>query len=241
MRAAQWLLALAMAAATWMTFSVPDAEAFREPKLARIIFFHLPCAFITTIFLFAGAFYSIRYLRRRNWTDEIKAVTANELAGLFGVLTMTTGILFSKVQWGEWWQWDPRQTSFLLLLMLIGAYFALRVAFSGEQRRAANSAAYSAAMLLPAIFLIFVFPRLRGVQSFHPNQTITSGGFDRTYGSTILTVGVLLFIVAIWFFRLRVRVSQAELTLEAHLERMDDRGRPTDTGVVGPVPVPVED
>jgi heme exporter protein C len=240
-RAAQWLLALAMGAATWMVFSAPDAEGFQQPKLARIIFFHLPCAFITVIFLFVGAFYSFKYLRHKQWINEIKAATANEIAGLFAVLTMLTGILFSKVQWGAWWQWDPRQTSFLLLLMLFGGYFGLRAAFGEERRRALNSGAYSVAMLLPAIFLIFVFPRLKFVQSFHPNETLTSGGFDRTYGSTLLTVGILLFVVAVWLFRLRVRVGQAELALEAHLERMDDRGRPTDSGVVGPVPISHED
>lgn len=237
----RWLLALALAAATWFTFAVPPAKSFQEPNLARIIFFHLPCALITVVFLFVGAFYSFRYLRGRRVMDEVKGSTANEIGGIFGVLTMLTGILFSKVQWGAWWQWDPRQTSFLLLLLLFGGYFGLRASFADEGRRALNSAAYSVAMLLPAIFLIFVYPRLKFVQSFHPNQTILSGGFDRTYGSVLLAVGLLLLFVAIWLFRLRVRVGEAQIALEAHLAAMDDRSHPTGSGVVGPVPISHQD
>lgn len=243
MRAGKYVLALAMAAGVWMSFWAPDAKGFVNSRLARIIFFHLPCAISTTIFLFVGAWYGLGYLRTRNWSYEIKSAAANEMGFTLGVLTMITGVLFSEMQWGEWWQWDPRQTSFLLVLFLFAGYFALRAGFSEGRRRAANSAAYSVAMLLPAIFLIFVFPRLPYVQriSFHPSQTIVQGGFDRIYSSVLWPICGLILIVAVWLFRMRVRAFELEHLLEESNEGLDDRGRPTDSGVVGPVHISDED
>lgn len=239
MRVAKFGLALAMAGVTWMSFSAPDAKSFLNPRLARIIFFHLPCAIVTTIFLLVGAWYSLQYLRTRSWRHEIRAAAANEMGFTLGILTMVTGVLFSKVQWGQWWMWDPRQTSFLLVLFLFAGYFALRGAFAEERRRAANAAAYSVAAVLPAVFLIFVFPRLPYVQkvSFHPSQTIATGGFDRTYSTVVWSVCVLLLVLVTWLFRLRVRASEFETILEDRSERLDGSGSPTDSGVVRPVHV----
>ena len=178
------LLALAIAATTVWGFMVPGAALFVEPDLARILFWHLPNAFITTIFLFVGAWHSLKTLRgQADLNFDIKAEAANELAMVFGLITMATGVLFSRAQWGQWWQWDPRQTSFLLVLLILFAYFAMRAAFSDPAKRAANSAAYGLAAMLPILFLIFVFPRLPQIvsASFHPSQTIPGGYLKGEY------------------------------------------------------------
>src|SRR5437660_7683273 len=114
----RWIFAIAMGLATLAAFLVPPAQNFREPELARIIFSHLPCAICTPIFFFFGSYLSFQSLRRRSIDWDVRAAAANKLGYVLAILTMATGILFSKTQWGTWWQWDPRQTSFLLLLLL---------------------------------------------------------------------------------------------------------------------------
>jgi heme exporter protein C len=242
--AARLLLALLVGVVTLWTFIVPDAIAFQEPALARIVFFHLPPAFLATAFLIAGSYFSVRYLmqRVRHW-DE-RAVSANEMGFLLAIVTMATGILFSRVQWGAWWQWDPRQTSFLMVLLLYAAYFALRAAFGDESKRAASAAAYGAAMLLPVVFLIFVYPRLEHVReiSFHPSMTVkhtiegTGQGFDQNYWTVVLAVFIVMLVVSVWAYRMRVRAGLLEQALEDEVGNLEAvGGHPAPTGVVRPI------
>lgn len=238
---ARYGLLVLFAVATVEAFRAPPAPAFQKPDLARLIFFHLPCAITATLFLFFGSYLSLRYLRAKTPDWDVRAVAANELGSLLAVLTMITGVLFSKVQWGAWWQWDPRQTSFLMLLLLYAAYFALRGGIADPIRRAANSAAYSVAMVLPTIFLVFVFPRLPQVQSFHPSNTVAGGGFDATYGRLIGLLIVLMLGLTVILYKMQVRASALELKLEEIDAGLDDRGDRAARGVVRPVSVPETD
>lgn len=189
------LFALLAIGAVAYALTAPDAKAFPNPSLARIIFFHLPCAFIATGLIVHTAWLGARYLQTGDYKYDARNAAAIELAALFAVLTMATGVLFSYVQWGAWWQNDPRQTSFLIVLLLCAAGVALRAGLQDEQKAAKASAAYSVSLVLPQLFLIFALPRI--LESFHPRDTIVSGGFDGRYWSGIL----LVFVVLVWATR----------------------------------------
>ena len=45
--------------------------------------------------------------------------------------------------WNAYWNWDPRETSIALLLLVYGAYLGLRGAIEDPERRATLSAAYA--------------------------------------------------------------------------------------------------
>jgi heme exporter protein C len=238
MSVGKWLIGLAGIGTTVWGFKAPPAAQFPEPDLARILFWHLPFAFLTVVFLFAGAYYSFAALRARGAAGpDAKAEAANEQAMLWALVTMATGILFSKAQWGAWWNWDPRQTSFLFVLLILAAYFAIRAAFADPVKRAANSAAYCVAGLLPILFLIFVLPRLPQVQSLHPSNTIVGGGLKGAYWQVVLANFVLFLIIGIWAFRNRIRVTALEADLESRDGELDDGGRRAATGVVRPLSV----
>ena len=124
-------------------------------------------------FLVAAA-YSLAYLARRNpWHDEI-AAAAVRIGLLFGVLTLITGSLFANIMWGSWWNWDPRESSYLLLVFLYAAYLFLRASIEDPERRGRIAAAYAlfAAVLMP--FLVFVAPRVTA--SLHPQTVINPQG-----------------------------------------------------------------
>jgi heme exporter protein C len=236
------LFAAAATVATVVTFAAPNAKGFAQPELARIIFWHLPCAFICTLFLLAGAYYGFTYLLKGNWPDEAKSAAATEMAFMMSLITMATGILFSKVQWGDWWNWDPRQTSFLLVLLILAGYEVLRMSISDEEFRAKSSAAYAVLSVLPSIFLIFVFPRMGHVlqKSLHPSTTAQKGGFDSTHWTILLIMFGVLMVASVWLFRLRVRAALLERELENTHAELDDRGGSAATGVVRPVSLPSE-
>jgi len=236
MQARMILLALLMGAATLYSFLVPPAAGFREPNMARIIFFHLPSAFVASVMIIAIGWLGITVLRRRDAISDIRLAAATELGMIFALATMATGIVFSRVQWGAWWQNDPRQVSFLVVCLMLLAGTALRAGIADDTKRALASGAYSVAMLVPAIFLTFVYPRLEAVRekSFHPSQTIQTGGFDTAYWIGILVIFLLLLVITRWLYLMRIRIGTLELELINGIQP-DHRRSAAPDGVVRPV------
>lgn len=226
-----------MAGVTIWGFLIPPAERlFMVPDLARILFFHLPCAIMASLLMMYAPYLAIQQLRKRTADWDVRCQAANELGFTYGLLTMATGIIFSKVQWGAFWSWDPRQTSFLLVLLIYGAYFVLRAAIADEGKRAANAAAYSVATSLPVVFLIFVMPRI--LFSLHPSNTLVDEDLKGDYLNVFLAMLVLFGVLSVWLYKLRVRAGLAELALENINGSLEARGgSAAPTGVVRPVSV----
>ncbi|HYR45744.1 MAG TPA: cytochrome c biogenesis protein CcsA [Thermoanaerobaculia bacterium] len=174
MKVFKLLLLPYMAAFTAAAFLWPEPAQGFLGESSRIVFFHVPCAWTASLAFLVAAGYSIAYLASRNpWHDDVAAASV-KLGLLFAILALVTGSLFAKIMWGAYWNWDPRESSFLLLLFLYAAYLFLRAAIEDPERRARLSAAYAlfAAVLMP--FLVFVAPRV--TQSLHPQTVINPQG-----------------------------------------------------------------
>lgn len=210
----RYLFAFAVAAVTVWSFLVPDAIGFQRPELARVFFWHFPCPILATLLLGVGAWFSFKFQRTKNLVWDVRSVACMELGYIFCLMTMATGIIFSKVQWDAWWQNDPRQTSFLMVLLIYAAYFGLRGALQDDIKRASNSGIYALSALLPMLFLTFVFPRLPGVESFHPNESIMKGQIKGQYAYVVIAVMALMGWLSVWMYRLRVRAGVLELKVE---------------------------
>ncbi len=204
--ALQVFLGLEMTAVIVAAFlCVPPAAGFASPDSARIVVFHVPCAVVGTIAYIVSAAYAIGYLVRRNMPNDIKSAAAASLGFLFTVLATVTGMVFAGVEWGTAWNWDPRETSILMLLIVYAAYFALRSALPNAVSRAKISAAYNILAGVTMPFFVFVMPRI-GPASLHPSRASLSPEYRLVMGAA--TLGFLMLYV--WVFRLAVRVREVE-------------------------------
>src|SRR3954470_16055127 len=140
----------------------------------RIIIMHVPTAWVTSLAFAVSAIYSALYLWRRNSDYDAGAVAAAEVGFVFCILATVTGAIFAQIVWGVFWNWDPRETSILVLLLIYAAYFALRSAIDDPDRRRRLAAVYNlfAAVTMP--FLLFVAPRV-AESSLHPNCAFIQG------------------------------------------------------------------
>jgi heme exporter protein C len=175
---------------------------------SRIVFFHVPCAWVAAIAFLVAAAYSVAYLVRRKPHFDAVALAAVRIGLLFAILTLVTGSLFAKIMWGSYWNWDPRESSYLLLVFLYGAYLFLRAAIDDPGRRARIGAAYAvfAAVLMP--FLVFVAPRV--TESLHPQTIINPQGkiLMDTPTKTVFFAGLVGFTgLFLWLLQLESRLS----------------------------------
>jgi heme exporter protein C len=135
---------------------------------AKIIFFHVPTAWLSSIAFLMSTIFSIQYLRTKNMDNDAKSYAAAQLGIIFCVLATVTGSIWSRFAWGAFWSWDPRQTSIFALLLIYGAWFALRSSIESEEKRATLSAVYAIIAFLTVPFFIFIMPRI--MSGLHPGS-----------------------------------------------------------------------
>lgn len=163
-----WLLGVVAA----MFLIVPEYQGLGNT--GRIVMVHVPTAWLSMLAFTVAAWQSVQYLRRRQVEHDERALAATELGLLFATLATLTGSMFAKVVWGAWWNWEPRETSILILLLIYAAYFALRSAIDDAERRRQLAAVYALFAFVTAPLLIFVVPRLYDT-TLHPNCAFLPG------------------------------------------------------------------
>lgn len=181
------LLTLTICAA--IIFLVPPIKGLGD--LAKIIFFHVPTAWVSVIAFFSSAFFATKFLRTRDFSFDRLSARAASLGFVFVLLSTVSGAIFSKLTWGAYWNWDPRQTTIFVLILIYGAYLTLRAAVSDEKIRAKVSAVYSLLSVLTVPFLVFILPRM--YFSLHPEPVLNSVG--RVEMDTIVLVVLAAAVV----------------------------------------------
>ncbi len=179
---------------------------------ARILYFHVPTAWISTVAFVMALVYGVQYIRKRDVLYDFKAASSAALGLLFAILATVTGAIWAKFEWGAFWNWDPRQTSIFVLILVYGAYFALRSAIESEEQRAKLSSVYSILAGITVPFFIFVFPRI--VESLHPDPIVNSSGKIKMNGNMLM---IFLSSLAgftglfVWMLNLRIRIVKLKL------------------------------
>ena len=133
-------------------FIVPPAEGLGN--LVRIMYFHVPTAWLSVIAFFTSAYFAARYLRRNDLSSDALSARAVKIGFVCVLLSTISGAIFSKLTWGAYWNWDPRQTTIFVLILIYGAYLTLRAAVNDRRTRAKVSAIYSLLSVLTVPFLV---------------------------------------------------------------------------------------
>ncbi|HLJ57045.1 MAG TPA: cytochrome c biogenesis protein CcsA [Chthonomonadaceae bacterium] len=185
---------------------------------ARAVFFHVPSAVLSSLCYFIGVVYAGMYLfssRYNNLETDAKSSIAMELGLLFCTLATITGSIFAGIQWGVFWNWDPRETSIVIMLLLYASYVVLRLALAGRPEvRARLSAVYALVAVVPAQFLIWAVPRL--LAGMHPTDTLqTSSGLSLHYKLVLYPAFLAFLLVFVWLFQLRLRAIKLVSRREA--------------------------
>lgn len=176
---------------------------------ARIIFLHVPTAWLSVLAFLLSMIYSIQYLRKKDFIYDIKAVSAAEIGFLFSILATVTGSIWAKFSWGSFWNWDPRETSIFILLIIYGAYFSLRSAIEVPEQKAKLSAVYSIIAFVTVPFFVFIMPRI--IESLHPDPIINAEGKINMDGTMRIVFFSSLFgftLLFFWILNIKIRLEK---------------------------------
>jgi heme exporter protein C len=195
-------------------YELPIIPALEDK--ARIIFFHVPMSWTTLVAFFASMGYGIMYLRTKNLDYDLRSVSAAGLGTMFCILATVTGSIWAKFNWGSFWNWDPRETSIFVLLLIYGAYFALRSAIEVDEKRATLSAVYAIIAGVTAPFFIFVMPRI--MTGLHPGAKGDEGGSTPVAQlhmppnmRIVFFASIIGFtILYLWMFNIKTRSARLE-------------------------------
>ena len=180
---------------------VPPAEGLGY--LVRIIYFHVPTAWLSVIAFFTSAFYAARYLKTHDLIkDELSAKSA-KIGFVCVLLSTISGAIFSKLTWGAYWNWDPRQTTIFVLILIYGAYLTLRMAVTEIKTRAKVSAIYSLLSVLTVPFLVFIIPRM--YFSLHPSPIINGSGLEMDSTMLAVLLAAIIDSTLIFIYLMRTR------------------------------------
>ncbi len=200
-----WLYFVVLILAAFLWAPLSQGFAGREgdaPQSSRIVFFHVPMAVASFFAFLTAAVWSGLYLFRRRPSDDHASQAAVEVGLVFCVLATVTGAVWARVQWGAYWNWDPRQTSIAIAILFYGAYLTLRGALEDPEARARISSAYCVLGLVVAPFLYFILPRMAAF-SLHPKPA--GAEMDRAIGSMVTASIVAHLLLFYWIAAVRRR------------------------------------
>jgi heme exporter protein C len=143
-----------------------------------------------------------------------------EIAAVFSFCVMATGVPWTRFEWGVWWTWDPRLTTFLILCLMIIGYFVLRSAFEGNEKRETYAAVFALVMCVDAPICMFITRMLPS--SLHPVVFRTDSGLppEMLVGMLLALFGMLA--IAYGLYRLRVRQQDMAARIEALKEQLEE-------------------
>jgi len=240
-RALGWAAAVALAVSAFLSLVVapPDAE---QGDLQRLMYVHVPAAWLAYL-AFAVVFVaSIAYLRsRRSRWDRLAAASA-EVGVLFTALAIALGMLWGKPVWGTWWTWDPRLTTTALLLLIYVGYLAVRRLTDSPGMRARWSAVVGIVGFadVPIVHLSVTWWR-----SLHQEPTVLRLGGPTLSGSMLATLlAAVAAFTLLYLYLVVARMRVARLQDRAVAEALSPRlGMSADqvlveTGAVRPEAMP---
>lgn len=192
----------------------PPAEGFLGES-SRILFFHVPMAWVAFIAFMHAGVASILYLSQRDTQGRDRhdhaAAAAVEIGLLYCILATVTGSMWAKTMWGAFWNWDPRQTTIVMTLIFYAAYLALRGAVQDPERRATLSASYAILGLVITPFFLFVLPRIGF--TLHPDPVINTEGtvkMESRMFQVLMASGLGFTALYFWMHNLRRRAFALE-------------------------------
>jgi len=199
--------ALLTVAGLWLGLVVAPTDA-QQGDAYRIIFIHVPAAWMSMFIYLVMAFWSALALM---FNTRLSAMMVQALAptgALFTFIALVSGSLWGRPAWGTYWAWDARMTSELILLFLYFGYLALHAAIA-DSRRADRASAVL--VLVGVVNVPIIYFSVKWWNTLHQGATVSMTAAPKM--AAVMLTAMLIMTFAAWFYAIAVTLLRVQAVI----------------------------
>ncbi|WP_026259175.1 heme ABC transporter permease CcmC [Uliginosibacterium gangwonense] len=204
-RMAPWFgvaAALCALAGLYLAFFAAPTDAV-QGEVYRIIFIHVPAAWMSMFIYVVMAFWSAIGLGLGTRLSFYMTQALAPTGALFCFIALWTGALWGRPTWGAYWVWDARLTSQLLLQFLYFGFIGLTRSIE-DPRRADRAGAIIA--LVGVVNVPIIYFSVKWWNTLHQGASVSMTKAPSM--ATTMLLGMLILAFAAWFYSLAVTLSR---------------------------------
>lgn len=180
----------------------------QQGEAYRIIFIHVPAAWMSMVVYLAMAFWAGIGLVFNARLASMLAIALAPTGALMTFIALWTGALWGKPTWGAWWVWDARLTSELILLFLYIGFLSLHAAID-DTRRADRAAALLA--LIGAVNVPIIYFSVQWWNTLHQGASVSLTKAPSI--ATPMLMGMLVMALAFWMYCIAVSLARLRIVI----------------------------
>lgn len=175
----------------------------------RNVYYHVPIWFAMMFMMSVSFVHAIINLNKSNPVNDTKSYNAAVVGFFFSLPGLTTGSLWAKYTWGDWWTTDPKLNCVAASILIYLAYFILRSSIDDESKRARISAVYNIFAFVLMIVFLMILPRM--FDSLHPgnggNPAFGKYDMDNNMRTVFYPAVIGWILFSFWLFNIKNRIS----------------------------------
>ena len=190
----------------WGYSTPPD---YRQGASVKIMYLHVPAAMMAINCWLMMLVASLIWIVRRHHVSALAAKAAAPIGATMTLIALVTGAAWGQPTWGTWGEWDPRLTSFLVLLLFYFGYIALWEAVENPDSAADLTGVLC---LVGSVFaLLSRYAALFWNQGIHQGSSLSVAPGERMsevyrYPLYLTMLGFFLTFVALLLIRTRTEI-----------------------------------
>jgi len=196
-----------LVAGLYVGFFVAPTD-FQQGEAYRIIFIHVPAAWMSMFLYVVMAFWAGIGLAFNTRLSSMFATAIAPTGAMFTFIALWTGALWGKPMWGTWWVWDARLTSELILLFLYIGFMSLQAAID-DPRRADKAGAIIA--LVGVVNIPIIYFSVQWWNTLHQGASVSVNQAPSM--ATTMLMGMLIMVLASWMYSIVVILKRTRVII----------------------------
>lgn len=200
---------------TWI-YAPPEATL---GEYIRIFFQHVAPALVSYLAFGVTLVASSMYLWKNELKYDVVSGASIKLGLLFTTITLLSGMIWADANWGVPWNWDPRETTTLILWIAYACLLAYRASVTDIDIRAQFGSIFGI-ILFPSVILSYLSIYIW--KTMHPKNVITTSGLQMGFehGITLMISLCAITLVYVLLLDLTYRFDKiAEKLTEIRMSR----------------------
>ncbi len=168
---------------------------WQQGESYRIIFIHVPAAWMSMIIYLAMAFWGVLALVLNTRLSAMMLQALAPTGAWMTFIALWTGAFWGKPTWGTYWVWDARITSELILLFLYFGVIGLRASID-DDRKADKACALMA--IVGAVNVPIIYFSVKWWNTLHQGASVSLTAAPKM--AQTMLAAMLIMTAAAWAY-----------------------------------------